>query len=104
MGRATQLLAYHGRTALLLGPMPRRASPPVANLSAAIRPLVDVSDLARSSVLKAAGGLNHPAHNVLLATASLPPVALSVRRGEPAEATPFRRLAGPCADGRVGSV
>lgn len=37
MARATQLLAYHGRTALLLGPMPRRANMVPANLNGPVR-------------------------------------------------------------------
>jgi hypothetical protein len=37
MARATQLLAYHGRTALLLGPMPRRMNMVPANQSGPLR-------------------------------------------------------------------
>jgi hypothetical protein len=71
MARATQLLAYHGRTALLLGPMPRRAIPAVANLSSAIRPLVDVSDYRRNATISAATGMVKPAQKKLSATTAI---------------------------------
>jgi hypothetical protein len=38
MARATQLLAYHGRTALLLGPVPRRANMVAANQAGPVHP------------------------------------------------------------------
>ncbi len=65
MARATQMLAYHGRTALLLGPMPRRAIPLAANTQDPVRPLADISDFARNSALKAATGLDNPLHKLL---------------------------------------
>lgn len=92
MARATQMLAYHGRTALLLGPMPRRAIPPVANLSAALRPLVDVSDLARTATLKTASGLTHPAHNKLLETTVIPLSGSAVSVGRNADFPAAKRL------------
>lgn len=44
MARATQLLAYHGRTALLLGPMPRRANMVPANLPGPVRTHATVTE------------------------------------------------------------
>ncbi len=104
MARATQMLAYHGRTALLLGPMPRRAIPPVANTSGAIRPLVDVSDLARNSTLKAASGLGHPAHNKLLETTVIPGIGPTQGLHRHVDAKTLQGLLGLAKDSRRGLV
>jgi hypothetical protein len=104
MARATQLLAYHGRTALLLGPMPRRAIPAVANISAAIRPLVDVSDLARNNTLRAASGLGHPAHNKLLETTVISGVGPARGQQRHVDANTLHGLLGLTKDGRRGLV
>jgi hypothetical protein len=71
MARATQLLAYHGRTALLVGPMPRRPIPKVANLSAPLRFLANVADTGRDTAMKSGSGQPTPLH-VLLATSLAP--------------------------------
>jgi hypothetical protein len=104
MARATQLLAYHGRTALLLGPMPRRAIPSVANMSGAIRPLVDVSELARNNTLKAASGLGHPAHNKLLETTVISGAAQSQSMQRHVDAKVLQGLLGLTKDNRRGLV
>jgi hypothetical protein len=104
MARATQLLAYHGRTALLLGPMPRRAIPLVANSSGAIRPLVEVSELARKNTLKAAAGLGHPAHNRLLETTVIPGGGSATRSQRHVDANAIHGLLGLPTDSRRGLV
>ncbi len=104
MSRATQMLAYHGRTALLLGPMPRRAVPAVANISVAIRPLMDVSDLARNNTLKAAAGLGHPAHNKLLETTVISGSGPATSAQRHADSNTLRGLLGLAKDNRRGLV
>ena len=104
MARATQMLAYHGRTALLLGPMPRRAIPTVANTSGAIRPLVDVSELARNTTLKGAAGLNHPAHNKLLESTAMSGIALVTGSQSHIDTVTLHGLLGMANDNRRGQV
>lgn len=104
MTRSTQMLAYHGRTALLLGPMPRRAIPAVANTSAAIRPLVDVSEIARKNALKAAAGLGHPAHRKLLQTTVIPGVEAVAKSTRHADTKALQGLLGLPKDPRRGHV
>lgn len=104
MARATQMLAYHGRTALLLGPMPRRAIPAVANTSGAIRPLVDVSILARNNTLKAASGLGHPAHNKLLETTVISGTGTKTGSQRHVDANTLQGLLGLLKDSRRGQV
>ncbi len=48
MFRATQMLAYHGRTALLLGPMPRRSNLVAANLPNALKSHLAIAKTARA--------------------------------------------------------
>jgi hypothetical protein len=104
MTRATQMLAYHGRTALLLGPMPRRAIPAVANISGAIRPLIDVSDLARNNTLRAAAGLGHPAHNKLLETTVISGTGPATAVQRHVDANALQGLLGLVKDSRRGLV
>jgi hypothetical protein len=104
MARTTQMLAYHGRTALLLGPMPRRAIPAVANISRAIRSLVDVSDLARDNALNAASGLGHPAHNKLLETTVISGTGPTTVLQRHVDATTLHALLGLAKDNRRGLI
>ncbi len=104
MARSTQMLAYHGRTALLLGPMPRRAIPAVANTSTAIRPLVDVSEIARTNTLQAASGFGHPAHNKLLESTVIPADGSVARTQRHIDAKALKGLLGLPKDTRRGLV
>ena len=104
MMRATQLLAYYGRTALLLGPMPRRAIVAVANTSAAIRPLVDVSELARNNTLKSAARLAHPAHQKYLETTATADARVAAKPRHHVDPTALHGLLGLPKDTRRGLV
>lgn len=65
MFQATQMLAYHGRTALLLGPVPRRACFDAANLPHAVRPQVKLTK-GNQSVPESETVLLSRLHNILL--------------------------------------
>jgi hypothetical protein len=65
MFRATQMLAYHGRTALLLGPMPRRTNLVAANSPHALRSHLVIAKTVRAEPESETDLLNR-LHNILL--------------------------------------